>query len=789
MFTVFLIDDDAGVLKPARRAACQAVTARTFKSRAAQSFRPVRICAILLTAATLTCACGLAPASDARAQERAPRVLVLNAYNYTFPGTTIIGTAARQHLVDRTRGNIEIDTDFLDLLRHPGPGYEQRTATYLSEKYAAKPPDVLVALGSPALPFIIRNRAIIAAKAPVVFAGISQANYSEARPPPDITGVISTFDIARTLDLAERLQPDARQLVVIAGASETDRRWQRIAPDIVKARGRLQARYLFGLRFEDMLAEVSQLPRNAIVLLLTVFTDGEGKTFFPGDVAEAVASRSSAPVYSPYSHDLARGVIGGYSETFESIGEAAADLVMRILSGTPASELPPWVSPHQRFRVNAQALRKWDLSESLLPPETIVQFKLPTLWDQHRGVVLTTVAIVVLQLLFVIGLLIQRRHRYLAERLLRESEERMQFTAAAVNVGLWQFDLEANELWATEHCRALFGLPDDVPLTHDMFIEAVHPDDRAIAVAALEEASRPGRSAFTDVRVPQPGDQMRWVRVRAHSHRDEGGNPNHVNGIFVDITEQKAAEAEAVLQRQEVAHLMRVSVLGQLSGAIAHEVNQPLTAILSNAQAALHLLAQESPDLVEVRSALQDIVEEDNRAGKVVHRLRGLLKKNEKKSEPVDVNDLVRSTVALLHSELIGRGINVEVDLASTLPATVGDPVQLQQVLLNLLMNAMDAMATTPAAQRLVMLSTRPTEAMSVEILVKDHGPGIRSTEQGRLFEPFYTTKPHGLGLGLTICSTIVEAHGGTLTLANDEAGGVLAALSLPVQEMLVAAQ
>jgi C4-dicarboxylate-specific signal transduction histidine kinase len=282
---------------------------------------------------------------------------------------------------------------------------------------------------------------------------------------------------------------------------------------------------------------------------------------------------------------------------------------------------------------------------------------------------------------------------------------------------------------------------------------------------------------------------MRWVRVRAHSHRDEGGNPNHVNGIFVDITEQKAAEAEAVLQRQEVAHLMRVSVLGQLSGAIAHEVNQPLTAILSNAQAALHLLAQESPDLVEVRSALQDIVEEDNRAGKVVHRLRGLLKKNEKKSEPVDVNDLVRSTVALLHSELIGRGINVEVDLASTLPATVGDPVQLQQVLLNLLMNAMDAMATTPAAQRLVMLSTRPTEAMSVEILVKDHGPGIRSTEQGRLFEPFYTTKPHGLGLGLTICSTIVEAHGGTLTLANDEAGGVLAALSLPVQEMLVAAQ
>ena len=242
------------------------------------------------------------------------------------------------------------------------------------------------------------------------------------------------------------------------------------------------------------------------------------------------------------------------------------------------------------------------------------------------------------------------------------------------------------------------------------------------------------------------------------------------------------------MQRQEVAHLMRVSVLGELSGAIAHEINQPLTAILSNAQAALHLLERESPDLAEVREAIDDIVHDDNRAGEVIARLRKLLKKGEKKSEPIDLNDLVLSTIALLKNELIGRHIETETSLANGLPETCGDPVQLQQVLLNLFMNAMDAMAMTPIGRRYIVVSTRTVQG-SVELLIRDCGSGLGHEDPAVLFQPFQTSKKNGLGLGLSICSTIARAHGGKLTLVNHQDGGAVAVFSLPAREHLLAAQ
>ena len=255
--------------------------------------------------------------------------------------------------------------------------------------------------------------------------------------------------------------------------------------------------------------------------------------------------------------------------------------------------------------------------------------------------------------------------------------------------------------------------------------------------------------------------------------------------LATDVTAIIRAErAEALLRtvQAELIHMSRVTTLGQITASIAHEVNQPLTAIMSNAQAALHLLKQGTPDLPEVTEALKDIVAEDSRAGEVIQRLRMLMKKGESHFQPVDIHELVRSTAALLHSELIARGVRLQTTLATGLPTVSGDLVQLQQVLINLIVNASDAMATTPSFRRVVSISTAMLASGAVEIRVKDNGTGLKPADRGKLFEPFYTTKSHGLGLGLSICATIIQAHHGELTLANDEQGGAVAILTLPAQ-------
>ena len=711
------------------------------------------------------------------------RVLMLHAFNYTFPATTLIADGARKRLLERSPQPLGIDADFLDLARNTDAEYESRIAMFLRAKYQKRPPDVVITLGSAALPFIVRHRDDFAPNAPVVFTAISPQNYGASRLPPNVTGIITEFNLDKTLALAERLQPEASRLFVIAGSGAVDRLWQSTARKTIEdLQRKFEVTYLFERSYANLVEEVSKIPRNSIVMLLTVFADSEGNAYVPAQVAGSLSAVSPAPLYAPYDTYIGNGIVGGFVETFESVGVRAADMALQILAGKDPATIVPQTNPGQTYRVDHRAMARWGLQESKLPPDTVVLFKEPTIWTEHRGAVVAAILIVALQSLIVAALLFQRRRRLRAENLLKESEERMTFAAAAANIGLWQFDRDRNELWATEHCRSMFGIARDAPLTRNTFLSAVHPDDLQTATQALRSLATE-QPAISDVRIVLPGGETRWVRMRARSRSEGGGRSKHLAGIFVDITEQKSAEAEVALQRLEVEHLMRVSVLGELSGSIAHEVNQPLTAILSNAQAAIHLLAQNSPDLAEVRDALQDIVHEDIRAGEVIHRLRSLLKKGERKTEYVNINDLVRSTVSLLHSELIGRDISLRLDLDHAPLLTCGDSVQLQQVLLNLVMNAMDAMASTPIAQRSIQISTDGPQAGMVDVRVKDRGHGIRPKENGRLFEPFYTTKDQGLGLGLTLCSTIIQAHQGRLTLVNDERGGAIAKFSLPFQQ------
>jgi PAS domain S-box-containing protein len=371
-----------------------------------------------------------------------------------------------------------------------------------------------------------------------------------------------------------------------------------------------------------------------------------------------------------------------------------------------------------------------------------------------------------------------------AEQSTSENEERMGLAAASANIGLWHYDPATERFWATGHCRSMFGLAPHVELTHYTLINAIHPEDRQVALEAMKAAANSEQPTVSEFRTISADGQTRWIRARAYAHFGDRGVPVRLSGILVDITDYKTAEAEAELQRREVAHLMRVSVLGELSGAIAHELNQPLTAILSNAQAALLVLAQTPADLAEVKEALEEIEMEDTRAGEVIHRLRDLLGKGKSTFARIHLNDLIESTLQLLRGELIGRKIRLSMNLGDHLPSTYGDAVQLQQVVLNLVMNAMDAMSATPVSRRTITVSTRVTETGRIEATVADRGPGLSPEVRAKVFRPFFTTKDHGLGLGLSICSNIVNSHGGEINLDNNSEGGATARVTLPAPEV-----
>ena len=441
-------------------------------------------------------------------------------------------------------------------------------------------------------------------------------------------------------------------------------------------------------------------------------------------------------------------------------GASVADLALELLAGRDPATLPHEARLPNSYRVDARQLEKWGLAEKDLPRGTSIEFKQLTFWERYQREATIAVVAFVLQSGAIGLLLVQVRRRRVAEISLKESEDRMALAAASTNVGFWRVDSPGG-LWVTEHCRFMFGLSADTKLTWKTLRAIVHPEDRRTFDALSTFRSRDSETE-SEFRINMPGGDVKWLVCRGHRTRNEHGRPA-ISGIFADITARKSAELKSEVQRKDIAHLMRVAVLGELSGAIAHELSQPLAAILANAQAAQVMLSAEPCEIGEVAQVLNDIVDEDYRAGQVVHRLRHLLKRGEHQSVSIKMNDLIRSTLALLHSELVNRRVRVLSELHPELPSITGDPVQLQQVLINLMMNAIDAMASTQPGNRVLCIRTSSSSEL-VEIVVSDRGGGITQAELPKLFEPFFTTKDQGLGLGLSICSTIIGAHGGRMS-------------------------
>jgi C4-dicarboxylate-specific signal transduction histidine kinase len=374
----------------------------------------------------------------------------------------------------------------------------------------------------------------------------------------------------------------------------------------------------------------------------------------------------------------------------------------------------------------------------------------------------------------------RRKRRTTQHRLSLSNDEQLALIGSMSNLGFWSLDLTTGEFWASPQSRKILGLEETVQLQRDSFLAIIHEHDRANLIAAISAASSNREAGEIEVRVVGADPPVHWVTVKVGLASNGQSALPRIAGYIVDEAQYKRAASELVTLQQKLSHLTRVALLGELSGALAHELQQPLTAILANAQAA-QLLANRSPvDSTELKDILREIVNDDKRAGQIITSLRALLMRAETQFQRVDVEGLIKDVLSLAHGTLMERNVQVHTRFDEGLPATRGNRVELKQVLLNLVLNACDAMIANPARDRQIEIVVSHEDVV-IQVSVLDCGRGIKAEQMRQVFEPFFTTKENGLGLGLAISHSIVIAHGGRLWASNRPDRGTAFHFTLPI--------
>lgn len=589
-------------------------------------------------------------------EKRTTRVLMLFSESKFVVANVLIEQAARAVLQKNGR-SIDFYAEYLDAGRFPEENHYRLFREYLQEKYAQRPPDLVLAFLARKFELAGQLPAELFPKTPVIFAALTEAEIPSAQLGSNVTGVVQRMNVAGALGVIPNVQPDTQRIVVIGGTAPLDRLYLAMAEEAARPmKERVQVDFWTTRSVAEMRHAVASLPSQTVILFLTVFRDAAGETFFPEQVVSLLVKSSSVPIYVLGDPMIGNGVVGGRVAQLEALGQRVGELAQRVLDGAAPASLPVEVRQDGVPMFDWRALKRWGIGESRLPPGSIVRFRPPTMWQQYRWYLLGALIVFVLQAAMIAGLLLQRNRR-------------------------------------------------------------------------------------------------------------------------------RRAEAELQRNRDELAHVARVSTVGELTAAVAHELNQPLGAILSNAEAAEMFLKAEPPAVDEVRDILADIRKDDQRAAEVIRRMRSLLRRKELMPQAIDVNAAVEEVLKLVGIDAAARKVTIGFERVAGLPRVWCDLVHFQQVLLNLILNGLEAMAETPQEQRQLRVRAGPDGAGLVKVSVLDRGQGIAADKLPKLFDPFFTTKKEGLGMGLSIARTIVEAHHGAIWAENNADRGATFYFTMPLSD------
>lgn len=956
------------------------------------------------------------------------RVLIVHSFGTGAPPFTTHSTAFAATLAKEMGEPIDLDEISLGMARYPQPDLEEAYVKFLAKRLQKWQPDLVAPVGSPAGRFVAKHRIRLFPRTPIVYTGMDRRTLPPGTLTDNATFVGESFDLPGLVEDILQLQPDTKHVAVVVGATPLERFWAKVfQEEFARFSDRVTFTWFNDLSFDQMLDRAASMPPRSFILVGLLLRDAKGVTYNQDDAIVRLHAVANAPINGMYGNQIGLGIVGGRLYQGEMEGVEAARVAIRILRGEGASSIPPRVIHTQKPRYDWRELQRWNISETRLPPGSVVEFRAPSVWRQYQRWIVGILVVGLVQAGLIVLLAVNLTRRRRVERALRESEGRVQLAADSARAGLWSLDLATGQVWTTPRVHELLAVEPETEWTYASFLDRIHPDDRERIAQAIEASVREGVELDVEYRVlladgserwistrgrhdggpdstathwsgasvditarklgeerllesesrfrtvadsapvliwmagvdkgctffnkpwldftgrpaaQEMGDgwmtrvhpddvarcvegyacafdarqpfvleyrlhrhdgEYRWVsnhgvprydaqgrfagyigsclditeRLRAeekfrrvfeaapnamimvdedgrivlvnaeaervfgytreeltgatiealvpvHLHRDHSGwrsafqakpearamgagrnlfarrkdgsevpieiglNPITMEGgLFVvasviDISERRRAELEAQGLRQDLAHISRVATMGELTAAIVHELSQPLTAIRTNAEVGLRLLASGKKDTKELVEILQDIVDSDRHAGQVIQHMRSLFKKGEVERRPLLLNNLVHDVISLVGNDALLRNVSVSLDLDPRLLPVPGDRVQLQQVLLNLVMNAFDAMAEQSDPPRRLIVRTRTVAGRWVQLDVADSGPGIAVDKVDSIFDPFVTTKSTGMGMGLSVSRTIVRAHEGKIWAENAPEGGAVVHLVLP---------
>ena len=617
---------------------------------------------------------------------------------------------------------VDFHFEYLDLGRDSGAGEEIMWATRLREKYSEARVSVVLAVADGAHVFLRKHG--LFPDVPVVALTQHKPYAGERTTEPDLFRLWDGPTAAGTVAIARQLHPQARRVLVLSGRPTNDSEFES------EVRAQLET--------------------------------------FNGKLDIEFSQASAVPLYTVIDTQVGAGPIGGYVPDLRATRQQAVERAVRVARGARIADLPPWQAPAVPM-FDARQLRRWGVSERQLPAGAVVRFHEPGFWEQYGGYVIVGLAVGVVQMAFIVGLLVERNKR-------RDTEVRNAAILRAMPDAM--FLQTKDGVYVDYHAPTANQL---LLVSPNQFMgknmRDVLPADVAEMFAGHFARLTAGQEPTVVEYALQMPDGQRQYQARLVPY----GN-DQVLSIVRDITVRKQAEVALHEAHAELTRVSRLSALGQFAATIAHEVRQPLTAIIMTARTCLRWLNGPAPDLNEVRSAITDVVNASQRADEIVRRNRDLLRYHTAQKAPLDINSIIREVVALTSARLQSTGCTLHLTLDTSVPVIKADRVELQQVLLNLIGNGVDAMEDTEPGARRIGITCSVAEGGHVQVSVRDTGIGLSGVDMRRIFTPLYTTKANGTGVGLSISRSIIEAHGGRLWAEANPDRGANFLFTLPAE-------